>query len=80
MTVTLPLPLELLPMRPTVFLTRPPSTRSVPVPEALTVRVLEFTHEPLVTVSVEPSAMQFVQEWAAALGGEFRAESSEAER
>jgi hypothetical protein len=38
-----------------------------------------MSDEPLVNVSVEPSAMRFVQEWAAALGGEFRPESPEAE-
>jgi hypothetical protein len=38
-----------------------------------------ISDEPLVNVSIEPSAMRLVQEWAAALSGEFRTETSEAE-
>lgn len=36
-----------------------------------------MSEEPLVNVSVEPAAQPLVREWAAALGGEFRADSSE---
>jgi len=39
-----------------------------------------MSDEPLVNLSVEPSAMRFVQEWAAELGGEFRPEAPEADR
>jgi hypothetical protein len=37
-----------------------------------------MSEEPLVNVSVEPSALSLVMEWAAALGGEFCPESPEA--
>lgn len=33
-----------------------------------------MSDDPLVVVSVEPSAILLVQEWAAAMGGEFREE------
>jgi len=33
-----------------------------------------MSDEPLVVVRVEPSAIHFVQEWAAGMGGEFRQE------
>lgn len=31
-----------------------------------------MSEEPLVNVSIEPSAMPLVEQWAAAMGGEFR--------
>ena len=33
-----------------------------------------MSDEPLVNVSIEPSAISLVQEWETALGGEFRRE------
>jgi hypothetical protein len=36
-----------------------------------------MSEEPLVNVSVEPSALPLVREWAAALGGEFRQDTPE---
>lgn len=34
-----------------------------------------MSEQPLINVSVEPAAMPFVLEWAAALGGEFSPDS-----
>lgn len=39
-----------------------------------------MSDEELVIVSVEPAALEFVQQWAATLGGEFRPEPPVAER
>ena len=38
-----------------------------------------MSEEPLVNVSVEPSALPWVLEWAKVLGGEFRQDSSDPE-
>lgn len=59
---------------------RPPDAAEVVLEGSAVGQVYwSMSEEPLVNINVEPAALLLVCEWAAALGGEFRPDSSEAE-